>query len=49
MDYYYVSSLKWQSAGRHAAPLGHVNLIPSQPAFFFNAGYGDDKEQISVL
>ena len=29
-------SLKQQSAGRHVAPLGHINLIPSQPVFALN-------------
>ena len=28
-----VSSLKQQSANRHAAPLGHIIMIPSQPVF----------------
>jgi hypothetical protein len=27
------SSLKQQSAGRHFVPIGHIILIPSQPAF----------------
>jgi hypothetical protein len=33
LDFYNASSLKQQSAGRHVAPLGHIILIPSQPAF----------------
>jgi hypothetical protein len=33
MDFDSASSLKKQSAGRHVAPLGHINLIPSQPVF----------------
>ena len=30
---YSASSLTQQSADRHAAPLGHIILIPSQPVF----------------
>ena len=33
LDFYSASSLKQQSEGRHAAPLGHIIMIPSQPAF----------------
>ena len=33
LDFYSVSSLKQQSAGRHVAPLAHIILIPSQPVF----------------
>ena len=33
LDFYSDSSLKQQSAGRHAAPLEHNILIPSQPVF----------------
>ena len=33
LDFYSASSLKQQSAGRHIAPLGHINLILSQPDF----------------
>jgi len=33
LDFYSPSSLKQQSVGRHVAPLGHIILIPSQPAF----------------
>ena len=33
LDFYSASLLKQQSAGRHVAPLGHIILIPSQPAF----------------
>jgi hypothetical protein len=29
---YSASSLKQQSAGRHVTQLGHIILIPSQPA-----------------
>jgi len=32
---YCVSSLKQQSSGGHAAPLGHVILISRQPALLF--------------
>ena len=32
-DFYSASSLKQESAGIHVAPLGHIILIPSQPAF----------------
>ena len=32
-DFYCASSLKQQSGGRHAAPLGHIILIASQPVF----------------
>ena len=30
---YSASSLKYQSTGRHVAPLGHIILIPSKPVF----------------
>jgi hypothetical protein len=33
LNFYSASSLKKQSAGRQVAPLGHINLIPSQPVF----------------
>ena len=33
LDFYSASSLKQQSAVRHVAPRGHINLIPSQPVF----------------
>jgi hypothetical protein len=33
LDFYSANSLKQQSAGRHATPLGHIILIPSQPVF----------------
>ena len=33
LDFYSVSSLKQQSAGRHVALLGHIILIPSQLVF----------------
>ena len=33
LDFYSVSWLKQQSAGRHVAPVGHIILIPSQPVF----------------
>ena len=33
LEFYIASSLKQQSAGRHAAPLGYIILIPSQPVF----------------
>ena len=33
LDFYSANSLKQQSADRHAAPLGHIILIPSQPVF----------------
>jgi hypothetical protein len=33
LDFYSVSSLKQQSAGRHVALLGHIILIPNQPGF----------------
>jgi hypothetical protein len=33
LDFYSVSSLKQQSAGRLVAPLGHIILIMSQPVF----------------
>jgi len=33
LDFYSASSLKQQSAGRHAAPLGHIILILSLPVF----------------
>ena len=32
-DFYSARSLKQQSTGRHVAPLGHIILIPIQPAF----------------
>ena len=31
LDFFSASSLKQQSAGRHVATLGNINLIPSQP------------------
>jgi hypothetical protein len=33
MDFHFASSLKQQSTSKHVAPLGHIILIPSQPAF----------------
>ena len=33
LDIYSASSLKQQSTGRRVTPLGHINLIPSQPIF----------------
>jgi len=33
LDFYSGISLKQQSADRHAVPLGHIILIPSQPVF----------------
>jgi hypothetical protein len=33
LDFYSASSLSKQSADRHAAPLGHIILIPSRPVF----------------
>ena len=33
LDFYSVTSLKQQSAGRNVAPLAHIILIPSQPVF----------------
>jgi len=33
MDFYSVSSLKQQSAGRHVNPLIHIILIQSQSVF----------------
>jgi hypothetical protein len=33
VDFYSASSLKQQSAGRHVAPLEHIILMMSQPAF----------------
>ena len=33
LDFYSASSLKQQSADRHVAPLGHINLILNQPVF----------------
>ena len=33
LDFYSVSSLKQQSAGRHVTPLRHIFLIPRQPVF----------------
>ena len=32
LDFFSASSLKQQSTGRHVTPLGHIFLIPSQPA-----------------
>jgi hypothetical protein len=49
LDFYSVSSLKQQSTGRHVAPLGHIILIPSQPAFLLNATYLAEKQQIHIL
>ena len=36
LDFYSASSLKQQSADRHVAPLGHINLIPSKQVFVFS-------------
>jgi hypothetical protein len=33
LDFHSASSLKQQSVGKHAAPLRHIILIPSQPVF----------------
>ena len=33
LDFYSISSLKQQSAGRHVVLLGHIILIQSQPVF----------------
>ena len=33
LDFKSASSLKQESADRHAAPLGHIILISSQPVF----------------
>ena len=33
LDFYSARSLKQQSTGRHVAPLKHIILILSQPAF----------------
>jgi len=33
LDFYGASSLKQKFADRHAGPLGHIILIPSQPVF----------------
>ena len=35
LDFYGASSLKQQSTDWHVALFGHINLIPSQPAFAF--------------
>jgi len=36
LDLFSASSLKQQYAGRHVAPRGHINPIPSQPVFVLN-------------
>ena len=36
LDFYSVSSLKQQSAGRHVAPFRHIILILSPPVFALN-------------
>ena len=33
LDFYSANSLKQKSAGRHVAPLRHIILIQSRPAF----------------
>jgi hypothetical protein len=33
LDFHFASSLKQQSTIKHVAPLGHIILIPNQPAF----------------
>ena len=43
LDFHSARSLKQQSAGRHVAPLGHMILIPSQPAYL------TEKQQIPIL
>jgi hypothetical protein len=39
LDFYSASSLKQHSVGRHIAPLGHINLIQSQPVFALTPWY----------
>jgi hypothetical protein len=36
LDLYNARSLKQQSTGKHANPLGHIILIPSQSVFDLN-------------
>jgi hypothetical protein len=38
-----------QLADRHAAPLGHIIQIPSQPVFLLNVACLADNQQISIL
>jgi len=33
LDFYSSNSLQHQSADMHVTPLGHIILIPNQPAF----------------
>ena len=33
LDFHFGRSLKQQSTSQHVAPLGHIILIPKQPAF----------------
>ena len=52
LDFYSASSPKQQSTGRHAAPLGHIILIPSQPIFalfLLNAAWLAEKQHLPIL
>ena len=35
MEFYYASSLKQESEGRHVPPMGHIIPTPNQPVFLF--------------
>ena len=49
--FYSAISLKQHSADKHVAPIGHIILIPSQPAFALspNAACLAKKQQIPIL
>ena len=48
LDFYSVSSLKQQFAGRHGTPFGHIILIPSQPVFVLSSECWAEKQQIPI-
>jgi len=50
LDFYSASSLKQQSTGRHAVPLAHIILIPTQSVLFFlNAACLAEKQQTPII
>ena len=49
LDFYSVSSLQQQIAGKHVAPLGLIILIPSLPVFVLNAACLAEQQQMPML
>jgi hypothetical protein len=51
LDFYSVSSLKQQFAGRHVAPLGHIILVSSHQSLLLLLGgaYLTEKQHISIV